>query len=386
MAATDLTRQEISIPQELMQIQQLAHELSQATDLSELLPLISKFFYVKSDKKISIIMQDSCLFPLWKKLIISHSTILADSDIIETAQKHLPNIHPLYQLEGLYHFTLYTAHLEPEDPQAIAQLNQACDQGCIPAVITQGKRLSKKLLIAEDQAIDIESWELQLRQLANLLLAPGFIIAGQIYVNMAIYLRKTTDPQKHSIVEQGKREEQVYELFKKGILYLEASFQLIDESKDQIRYAYGYDDIEEAIQINDLVLFNDCEESLAKYIWSIVTKFRVDAGIQLKPSFLRHEKNVEFAQSTIDAYRSGLSIYQDRVQKIHTPQICSIFKIIQKNKASMDKENLRSAKRQRVSADATAFRERSKVDLAKKKQAQQDIQAAATGFIDKVNL
>ena len=61
MAATDLTRQEISIPQELMQIQQLAHELSQATDLSLLLPLISKFFYVKSEKKRYIIVQDSCL-------------------------------------------------------------------------------------------------------------------------------------------------------------------------------------------------------------------------------------------------------------------------------------------------------------------------------------
>ncbi len=50
----------------------------------------------------------------------------------------------------------------------------------------------------------------------------------------------------------------------------------------------------------------------------------------------------------------------------------------------MDKENLRSAKRQRVSADATAFREKAKVDLAKKKQTQQDIQAAASGFIDSV--
>ena len=161
-----------------------------------------------------------------------------------------------------------------------------------------------------------------MRQLANLLLAPGFIIAGQIYVNMVIYLRKTTDPQKHSLVEQDKREEQVYELFKKGILYLEASIQLIDESQDQITYAYGYDDIEEAIQIDDLVLFDDCEESLAKYIWSIVTKFRVDAGIQLKPSFLRHEQNVEFAQSTINAYRSGLSIYQDRI--FYTNGIISI--------------------------------------------------------------
>ena len=34
-----------------------------------------------------------------------------------------------------------------------------------------------------------------------------------------------------------EREEQVYELFKKGILYLEASIQLIDESQDQITYA-----------------------------------------------------------------------------------------------------------------------------------------------------
>ena len=201
-----------------------------------------------------------------------------------------------------------------------------------PSCNNSRKRLSKKLLIAEDQAIDIESWELQLRQLANLLLAPGFIIAGQIYVNMAIYLRKTTDPQKHSIVEQGKREEQVYELFKKGILYLEASFQLIDESKDQIRYAYGYDDIEEAIQINDLVLFNDCEESLAKYIWSIVNKFRIDAGIQLKPSFLRHKQNVEFAQSTIDAYRSGLSIYQDRVQKFTPRKYVASLKLSKKIK------------------------------------------------------
>ena len=50
----------------------------------------------------------------------------------------------------------------------------------------------------------------------------------------------------------------------------------------------------------------------------------------------------------------------------------------------MDKENLRSAKRQRVSADATAFSERSKVDLSKKKQMQQDIQATATEFIDSV--
>ena len=62
------------------------------------------------------------------------------------------------------------------------------------------------------------------------------------------------------------------------------------------------------------------------------------------------------------------------------------LKLSKKIKHQWIKKNLRSAKRQRVSADATAFRERSKVDLAKKKQAQQDIQAAATGFIDKVNL